>query len=314
MSALNSIVFAVASVTLFLYGLQSFSREVQQLADGPLRRVLLIATKNRIIGALTGAVTTAILQSSSAVAALAVALTNTKLLSLRAVMPVLIGANVGTASTAFLVAWKVHGLGAYLLLLGSVLSLLPIKVRVVGKAIFYFGFILFALDQINHALAPFFHEPFVLTWLSHADQPLLGILAGAVLTALLQSSSVVTGITVIFASQGLITLPGAIAVVLGANIGTTTTALIASLGMGSVARSAAIANLGFNVVGVFFAYWFISPLAVMTSTLGDRSVGVSVAYAHLFFNVGTALLFLAFLSPTHDFLNRKFNSHHGNSA
>jgi len=314
MTALDSIVFAVASITLFLYGLQSFSREVQQLSDGPLRKALAYATRNRFVGAITGAATTAVLQSSSAVSALAVALTNSKLLTLRSVMPVLIGANVGTASTAFLVSWKVHGLGAYFLLLGSILSLLPLKVRVMGKSIFYFGFILFALDQINGALRPFFHEPFVVEWLSHADWPIVGISAGLILTALLQSSSVLTGITVILADQGLLTLPGAVAVVLGANIGTTTTALVASLGMEPVAKTAAIANLAFNIVGVILAYFFIPLLSSFSSQLGDGSIGMSVAYAHLIFNTGVAAAFLALLTPTHDLLVRLSRSPIGNSV
>lgn len=304
MSALDSIVLAVASVTLFLYGLQSFSREIQQLSDGPLRKSLTLATKNRFVGALTGAITTAVLQSSSAVTALAVALTNSSLLNLQSVLPVLIGANIGTASTAFLVSWKAHGLGAYFLLLGSVLSLLPIKGRVLGKTIFYFGFILFALDQINGALRPFFAQPFVVELLSQADQPFVGILAGLVLTALLQSSSVLTGIAVILADQGLLTLPGAVAVVLGANIGTTTTALVASLGMNAIAKTAAFANLFFNIVGVIVAFFLIAPLANLSSGLGNGATGISVAYAHLIFNTGTAVVFLTFLTPTYRLLLR----------
>lgn len=314
MSALDSIVLAVASVTLFLYGLQSFSREIQQLSDGPLKKALTFATKNRLVGALTGAATTAILQSSSAVTALAVALTNSSLLNLQSVLPVLIGANIGTASTAFLVSWKAHGLGAYFLLLGSVLSLLPIKGRVLGKTIFYFGFILFALDQINGALRPFFEQPLVVAWLSRADEPLIGILAGLVLTALLQSSSVLTGIAVILADQGLLTLPGAVAVVLGANIGTTTTALVASLGMNAIAKTAAFANLFFNVVGVIVAFFLIAPLASLSSGLGSGATGISVAYAHLIFNTGTALVFLTLLTPTYRLLQGMSKSYFGRTS
>jgi len=304
MTALNAIVFAIASVTLFLYGLQSFSRELQILSDGPLRKALAFATKNRFMAAFTGAATTALLQSSSAVSALAVALTDAKLLSLRAVMPVLVGANVGTASTAFIVSLKVQGLGAYILLFGSILSLLPIKLRVLGKSFFYFGFILFALDQINNALKPFFQEPFVIEWLSYANYPVLGILAGLVLTAILQSSSVLTGITVILAAQQMISLEGAIAVVLGANIGTTSTALVASLGMGPAARAAAVGNLIYNVIGVALVYFFIPRLAVISAQLGDGSLGLSVAYSHLIFNLLVAFAFLLLLTPTYNLLAR----------
>lgn len=299
MNLLDSLVLATASVTLFLYGLQSFSKELQSLSEGPLKKVLAFATRNRVIGAFTGAATTAVLQSSSAVSALAVALTNSGLLSLRAVLPVLIGANVGTASTAFLVSWKVQGVGTYFLLLGSILSLLPLKIRVIGKTVFYFGFILFALDLIGGALKPFYGEPWVKEWLEQADWALVGILAGLVLTAVLQSSSVLTGIVVLLAGQELISLSGAIAVVLGANIGTTATALIASIGMGRTARAAALANLVVNVIGVSLAYFLISPMARFSLTLGGGTLGVAVAWAHLLFNIGVVILFLLLLTPTY---------------
>lgn len=288
MSALHALVIAIAAVTLFLYGLQSFSREIQTLSDGPLRRTLALATKNRFTAALTGMVATAVLQSSSAVSSLAVALSDAGLLGLRAVLGVLIGSNVGTASTAFLVSFKIHGLGAYFIVLGSILSLLPLRARVIGKTLFYFGFILFALDLIGGAMEPFYQEPHVLEWLRWAERPYVGILLGVLFTALFQSSSVVTGMAVILADAGALQLTGAVAVVLGANIGTTSTALIASLAMKPLARAAAQANMIFNTIGVLLAYPFIRQLTELSWDLGESSTGLAVAFSHLTFNLGMA--------------------------
>lgn len=302
MSILNTLVLAIAYVTLFLYGLQSFSREIQILASGPLQKILQLATFNRVIAAFSGAITTALLQSSSAVSSIAVGLTNAGLLSFQGVLALLIGANVGTASTAFLVSFKLQAIGAYLLVIGSTLSLLPIKTRVAGKTIFYFGFIFFALDQIGAALKPFYNEPFVVEWLTHADNPFLGVGAGLLLTALLQSSSVLTGIVVLLAKNDVITLNGAIAVILGANIGSSSTALLASTGMELKARTVAIANFLFNLLGVVIAFFWIPQLARLSQFLAPDNLGLAVAYSHLIFNFGAAVLFLSLLTPLRGYL------------
>lgn len=305
MSLLNTIVFIIASVTLFLFGLQSFSKEVQHLSDGPLKKGLSFATKNRFVAALSGAFSTMLLQSSSAVSALAVTLTHTGLIHLKAVMAILIGANIGTASTAFIVSFKIQGVGAYFLVLGSLMSLLPIKQRVLGKTIFYFGFIFFALDQIGNALTPLYEEPFVLEWLQHSDFLPLGILAGTLLTALLQSSSVVTGLAVILAQQGLLSMPGAVAVVLGANIGTTSTALFASVSLGKTAKAAAYANFLYNGIGVVLVYPLIPTLTNISFTIANARPGLTVAFSHLIFNSLVAVLFLTLLTPLHRWLEEK---------
>lgn len=301
-SALNSLVFIIACVTLFVFGLQSFSREIQTLAVGPLRETLHRATRNRFAAAISGVLATALIQSSSAVSALAVALTDARLLSLHAVMGVLIGANIGTASTAFLISMKLQGLGAYLIVLGALLSLLPIKMRVIGKTVFYFGFIFFALDQLSGALNSLYSHEILTEALLQTRHPLWGMAAGAILTAVLQSSSVVSGLVVVLCDQGNLPLEGAVAVILGANIGTCSTALVASLGMKRKARAAALAHFSYNLAGAVLLFPFLNQLTQLARHLGGESTGLAVAYSHLLFNLTTGALFLALLNPFHDFL------------
>lgn len=296
MTILNTFVFIIACVTLFLYGLQSFSREIQSLAVGPLQKGLQVATTNRWVAALTGAIATALLQSSSAVSTLAIVLKDTGLLKLPAVLAVMIGANIGTASTAFLVSFKIQGMGAIVLVLGALLSLLPIRIRVLGKTIFYFGLIFFALEHIQTAIQPLQSEPWVIEWLRQADHIFIGVGAGILLTALLQSSSVVVGIVVLLASQGMITLGGAIAVMLGANIGTTATAFFASFAMGKAARVAALANIVFNVLGVLFFMFFVPQIEKMSSHMAGDDLGLAVAYSNLIFNAAIGIFFLLILT------------------
>jgi phosphate:Na+ symporter len=296
MDIMNSIVFVMASVTLFMFGLQGFSKEVQTLSEGPLKAFLAVITRFRFSAAFFGALATALIQSSSAVSAIAVALAHSGLMGLKGVLALLIGTNVGTASTAFLVSYKVQHIGPYFIVIGMVLSMLPVGIRVVGKTLFYFGLIFFALDQIRFALIPFYDADEIKTVLTYADIPLLGVLAGALLTLALQSSSVLTGVAVICVQERLLSLHAGVAIVLGSNIGTTATAIFASFAMGKLAKVAAVTNFYFNLLGVMMIFPFVMWLTDASMSFAEGRVGIALAYAHLFFNVFLALFFLSSLS------------------
>lgn len=154
MSTLDLVFAIMATVILFLYGLSSFSRETQDLGQQRLNDLLGRATRNRIAGFALGAGFTAIVQSSSAVTSLAVALVDSGVISFAQSLGVLIAANVGTTATAWLVSFKLTGIGPFFIVLGAVLSVSPGPARVAGKAVFYFGFIFFALDLISLSLDP----------------------------------------------------------------------------------------------------------------------------------------------------------------
>lgn len=286
-------VLVLSALLLFLYGLEHFSQELQTVGRDKLPRWLGLATRDRFRGLLLGASVTAVVQSSSAVSALVIALVNAGTLSFTASLAVLLGAKIGTTSTAWLVSYKLTHIGPYLIVLGGLLTMLPFSIRVIGRAIFYFGFIFFTLDLIGESLEPLRQSPWVLGWLARAQEPWLGVLMGVVMTVVLQSSSVVSGLAIVLVQQGVLDPMGAVAVVVGASLGTTATGLIASIPMDAFAKRAAWMNLMFNAVGVVLILPFITPFGEWAVRTGE-SAGQAVAIANLAFNGAVALLFLPF--------------------
>lgn len=294
MTGLQGLIAAVSAIILFLYGLQGFSRELQAVGGAALRLWLARVTANRWRGFAVGALATAIVQSSSAVTALTTALVDAAVISFRASLGVVLGSNVGTTATAWLVSFKLTGIGPVFIVLGALVSVLPIRVQVAGKAVFYFGLIFFALDLISAELKLLHDQPFFKEWLALAETPWLGVVSGLVFTALIQSSSVTTGVAILLVQQGLLPPHAAVPIVIGANLGSTSTALIASLGMSPAARATAIANSLFNAGGVLIYAPFLESFARgMVALAGDP--GIAVAWAHLIFNLTIAAVFLATL-------------------
>lgn len=286
-------VLILSALLLFLYGLEQFSRELQQLGQDRMARLLERATRYRVGGLLLGAVVTAIVQSSSAVTALVVALVNTGTLSFAGSLAVLLGANVGTTATAWLVSFKLTGIGPFLIVLGGLLTMLPFAIRVAGRVIFYFGFIFFSLDLVSQSLAPLRQAPWLLDALAMGATPWIGVLMGVGITLLLQSSSVVSGLAIVLVQQGVLPPEAAVAIVVGSNAGTTVTALIASIPMDAFARRTAWMNALFNLSGVVLLLPWIAPFAHWALGTSD-SPAQAVAVAHLAFNLGIAVLFLPF--------------------
>lgn len=303
MDAFRWVVGVAAAVLLFLYALEGFSREVQDSGGERLRTWLSRTTANHWTGFLVGAGATAVVQSSSAVSALVVALVNAGTLSFVNSLGVLLGAKVGTTVTAWLVSFKLTGIGPFVIVAGALVSALGW--RWVGRPLFYFGFVFFSLDLIGTALEPLQASALWHALMSHATEPALAVLAGVVMTALLQSSSVTVGLAVLLVQQGLMPAEAAIGVTLGASVGTTATALMASARMDLPARRAAVANLLFNAVSVMaFMPVFDAFSAAVLAHAGtpDRAV----AWAHLLFNLAVALVFLVLLGPAKPWLRRRF--------
>lgn len=291
MSQLHTFFAVVSAIVLFVYGLQGFSRELRAVGGEALQSWLSRVTGNRWAGFGVGAVATAVLQSSSAVTSLTASLVDAGVISFRASLGVLLGANVGTTATAWLVSFKLTGIGPFFIVLGTLMSVLPARVRVAGQSVFYFGLIFFALDLISATLKPLQNEPVFLSALALASVPLPGVLAGLLLTAVIQSSSVTTGLAILLVQQGTLPAEAAVPIVIGANVGSTSTALIASLGMGATARSTAQANFLFNLLGMLAFFPFL-PLFAETVVRQAGDPGMAVAWAHLVFNLTLAFVCL----------------------
>jgi phosphate:Na+ symporter len=298
-SNLRILCAAISAIVLFLYGLEAFSREIQAVGRGTLCRSLSRLTDSRWRGVVLGIVATAIIQSSSAITSLTVALVDAGVITLRSSLGVLLGANIGTTSTAWLVSLKLTRIGPFFIVLGTVLSAIPIRLKMLGKAAFYFGFIFFSLDLVSFTLKPLAQSPLSAEILSRSSTPLTGVLAGMVLTAIVQSSSITTGLCILLVQHTILPATAAIFIVIGANIGTTATALVASTKMQNTARKAAIANLCFNTFGVVlflpFLGWFAAKLV---DSAGEP--GMAVAWAQLIFNLVMTLAVLILLRLFHN--------------
>ena len=285
----------VAAVMLYLHGLRSFSEEVVRLGGDRLRDVMRKVTATDLGGALAGAVSAALVQSSSAVNSIAMGLTHGGVLTLRGGWTLIIGANVGTTLTAWLVAYKVVGLGPAFLTVGGLWSLVgPKEWRTYGKPVFYFGLIFLALDQVGSALAPLARDPRVAQFQSFLETPFHALLFGVILTALVQSSSVVVGLTVLAVAEGLLGSDLAMWVVVGANIGTASTGLMSALAFGRSALRLALLNVGLDLLGLVIFACFVRPFVLpFLPPLGEPAL--HVALVHTVFNLGSALVALALM-------------------
>lgn len=285
----------LAAIVLFLHGLAAFAKEITELGGERLRIRLRRLTRTDWRGLIVGMMATAVVQSSSAITSMAVGLTQNKTLSSRSAFTVMVGANVGTTLTAWLVAFKVVGLGPVFVTLGGLWSFVgPRPWRSYGKAVFYFGLIFLALDWIGGALTPVAAWAQQPQWQALLQTPWLALLFGIILTALVQSSSVVSGLAVIAAAQGIVDPMSAVWMVAGSNVGSTSTALMASLSMASISRRLAILNTGVNILGVLL---FMSVLQPVLHWLIAQpwDVGRQVAVMHSIFNIASAVVVLLVL-------------------
>lgn len=299
MSNFRVLLSIVSAIVLFLYGLGAFSHEIQEVGGDTLRKWLGRLTEKRWCALLLGTVSTAMIQSSSAVTSLTVALVDAGTMSFRSSLGVLLGANIGTTSTAWLVSLKLTSIGPLFIVLGAGLSAIPTRLKMLGKAAFYFGFIFFSLDVVSFTLKPLAQSSAFAEVLTRASTPLMGVLAGVLVTAIVQSSSITTGLCILLVQQNILAATAAIPIVIGANIGTTATALVASIPMQRTARRVAVANLGFNTFGVLLFLPFLRPFAARTLEFAGNP-GMAVAWAQLIFNLVmcvAVLLVLRVLEP-----------------
>ena len=296
MEHIHVIMAGVTAIILFVFGLENFSAEIEQISGERFRKFLARATKIPAIGVLIGALVTAVIQSSSATSVIAVGLVNAGVLSFKSSVGIVFGANIGTTITAQLVAFKLTAFAPVFIILGFLLSFVRSKISIFGKSIFYFGFVFFSLNLISAALAPLQNEPALTKYLIQPQNPLFAILVGCLFTAAVQSSSVTTGLAIIFTQQGLLSLENAVPLIMGANIGTTATALLAMLNMDVAAKKTALSHFFFNVGGVLI---FLPILLLFGDRLNefDANPAVALANIHLVFNVVASLIFVVLINP-----------------
>lgn len=296
MENVHILMAGLTAIILFVFGLQNFSLEIERITGERFRRTIGKVTTIPVVGVLIGALVTAVIQSSSATSVITISLVNAGVLSFKNSVGIVFGTNIGTTITAQLVAFKLTAFAPVIIILGFLLSLLHSRISVFGKAVFYFGFVFFTLNLISSSLQPLQNNSWLVSMLSDPQHPLLALLMGGLFTALVQSSSVTTGLAIIFTQQGILGLENAVPLIMGANVGTTVTALIAMVNADAAAKKTALTHLLFNVGGVLV----FLPILLL---FGDRLASVTMepamflAALHLIFNVVTTILFLVLINP-----------------
>ena len=312
------IITTLGGLGMFILGMKMMTEGLQMSAGKRIKAILSAVSSNRVVGCLTGAVVTAMVQSSSATTVMLIGFVTAGLMTLQQAVGMILGANVGTTVTAQLIAFKLTALALPAIATGVVLKYFTQqkKTRYIGEVILGFGLLFYGMTVMKHGLAPIKSDPAFLAFFTKFDPStlsglLLSVFVGASLTIMVQSSSATIGLTMTLASQGLLTFPGAMALVLGENIGTTITAELATIGSNNInAHRAARAHTMFNVIGVTLMLCvfplFVKLVETVTAGMGagpvDQVVGEEVvnvgryiANGHTMFNVINASFFLLVL-------------------
>ena len=294
-------------LALFLYGMEKMSSGMKKAAGAKMRSILSALTNNRYMGLLVGAFVTMIIQSSSATTVMLVSFVQAGLMTFVQSLGVILGADIGTTVTAQLVAFKLTDYALLMIAVGFGLMMFGRNdnQKNVGESVLGFGILFYGMKLMSDAMYPLrTYDPFITT-LSHLENPLLGLLVGAAFTALIQSSSAFTGIIIVLAQQGLLSLDAGIPLIMGANIGTCITAGLASIGASREAKRVALAHVMFKIVGVllfiFWIPWFadiIRAISPASTEVGIDNLSAvvprQIANAHTIFNVGLAFMFIPF--------------------
>lgn len=307
-----------AGVGIFLYGLHLISSYLEELAGPAVERSLRRFTANPWLGALTGTVITALVQSSTAVTVMTVNLVDKGLMTLEQAVGVILGANVGTAGTGVMAALPIRSLAPVFLAGGALLVLaagtagklpgrapgkqgcrrkaLPARMKLVGALAMGMGMLLLGMELMQEAMVPYRSSPVLARLMTGLKFPVTGVLGGAVFTALIQSSSASVAILQSMAAEGLVGLEQSAYIVYGQNIGTCLTALWASVGLSPSARSCARLHLLINLLGtgIFLAAGRVVPLTAWVGSWTPGHPALQVANLHLFFNLASTLLLLPF--------------------
>jgi len=297
---LNLFMGLLGGLSLFLAGLDMLSEGLKKAAGDTLKILLSKITNNRLIGAFTGAIVTAVLNSSSVTTVLVVSFITAGVMTLTQSVGVIMGANIGSTMTAQLLAFNISSYALLPIAVGFFMMFTAKTegVKYFGMMIMGLGLVFFGMGIMSSAMAPLrSYEPFMV-FLKNMEQPFLGILAGAIFTGLVQSSAATVGIAIAMATEGLLTLPAGIALALGANIGTCVTALLAAIGKPVEAVRAAIVHVMFNIIGVLIWIPFLGHLANFAIALSPAGVSAEIprqiANANTLFNVINTLLFIGF--------------------
>ena len=286
-----------AGIGLFLYGISAMGEGLEYAAGSKMKKILGALTKNKFLAVLMGTIVTALIQSSSATTVMVVGFVNAGLMTLAQAVGVIMGANIGTTVTSVLIAMDLSMIAPVALFVGVFVMLFVKKdfIKHIAQTIAGFGMLFWGLDTMSVAMEPLRDSEVFVYFMTNYSNPLVGILIGLVLTAVIQSSSASIGILQALAVQGLVPIEFAVYILLGQNIGTCVTALLSAAGSKTNSKRTAVMHLLFNVLGtvIFLLITAFTPYTTLLGKLSDN-VSVQISIAHIIFNVVSTIILFPF--------------------
>ena len=294
--SITNVLSLLGGLSLFLYGMQMMSSGLENIAGNKMKSILEKLTANRFLGVIVGAVITAVIQSSSATTVMVVGFVNTGMMTLSQAVWIIMGANIGTTITGQLISLDIGALAPLFAFFGvaAIVFLKSPKINYIGQILAGFGVLFIGMDMMGASMAPLKESQEFISLMTRFSNPVLGILAGAVFTAVIQSSSASVGILQTLAAGGLIPFSSAVFVLFGQNIGTCITAVLASIGTNKNAKRTTLLHLLFNIIGttVFTIVCLILPLTNFVESITPANPTAQIANMHTIFNIATTLLLL----------------------
>lgn len=294
---ISDILSLLGGLALFLYGMQMMSNGLEAAAGNKMKQILEKLTSNRLKAVIVGAAITAVIQSSSATTVMVVGFVNSGLMTLNQAVWIIMGANVGTTITGQLIALDIGAIAPLIAFLGvaCIMFMKSERARHVAAIFAGLGVLFIGMDMMSASMAPLRESEMFMRFMTNFSNPLIGILVGAVFTAIIQSSSASVGILQALAATGMIPLSSAVYVLFGQNIGTCITAVLASIGTKTNAKRTTVIHLTFNMIGttVFTILCMITPFVSWMEALNADPVA-QIANTHTVFNIVTTLLLLPF--------------------
>ena len=288
----------LGGLALFLYGMQMMSAGLESAAGNKMKEILEKLTSNRFLGILVGALITAAIQSSSATTVMVVGFVNSGMMSLNQAVWIIMGANIGTTITGQLIALDIGALAPLIAFIGVALITFTKKPKVqyIGQIFAGLGILFIGMNMMSESMMPLRDYPPFINIMTRFSNPAVGILAGMIFTAVIQSSSASVGILQALALSGVISLRNAAFVLFGQNIGTCITAILASIGTERSAKRTTIIHLLFNMIGtaIFTAVCLIFPITDYVAAFSGANISRQIANMHTLFNITTSILLIPF--------------------
>jgi phosphate:Na+ symporter len=291
---LNIILEVCAGLVLFLYAISSLSKTLIHAIGDKANHWIQKFTSNTLSSILVGAVITTLLDSSSAVIIITIILVNSKLLSFKQAMGIVLGANIGTTVSSQIISLNIGKYSPILLVAGFLLILFSKKEQFqnIGKVILYFGLLFFGLYTIENAVEPLKNELFFADLMKKVENPIAGSIVGAIVTLLIQSSSATVGMAILLTKKGFLSLTGGIAIMLGAELGTCSDTIIATIRGSRAAIKTGLFHVSFNLLSICLGFILFTPFVVLVNKISaGTSIERALANAHMIFNVSGVLLF-----------------------